>query len=263
MGTRERIGKAVQEAVSSANARAAWGNFPPVNILAELGDLRKHPRYGEAKGGNVNAAYQIIKSIEDRAGGKWIDSIRAMLGDSRPVLVPVHAREQSDLPLGNAIPGTLAVILGQALGLRVDTRVVQISIVKRTGADGWTRLALPPGFAGKLDTPSLGALMVDDTLTQGGTLANQRGWLEAQGAHVIGAVTLTGKQYFATLRIQTSTLKDLRGLYATIEDWWIALRGYGFDRFTESEARYLIKSGKTADEVRNIIIARRQEAGLR
>ena len=264
---RQRIAQVVNDIIPSAEARAAagraaWGDFPRVNILAALGDLRKHPRYAEAKVGDYTAAYDIVRDIEARAERPWTQVLREQLGEARPVLVPVHAREAPDARLGNALPSALAMVLGAALDLPVDRHVVQMAAMKRTGADGWSRLALPPGYAGQLAAPARGALIIDDTLTQGGTLASLRGWLASQGAHVHGAVTLTGKQYSATLSIQPDTLTALRGRYAAIENWWIATFGYGFDRLTESEGRYLVKSGATADQVRSRIAASRQAAGL-
>ena len=263
----QRIAQVVNDIIPSAEARAAagraaWGDFPRVNILAALGDLRKHPRYAEAKAGDYTAAYDIVRDIEARAERPWAQVLREQLGEARPVLVPVHAREAPDARLGNALPSALAMVLGATLDLPVDRNVVQMAAMKRTGADGWSRLALPPGYAGQLAAPARGALIIDDTLTQGGTLASLRGWLESQGAHVHGAVTLTGKQYSATLSIQPDTLTALRGRYAAIENWWIATFGYGFDRLTESEGRYLVKSGATADQVRSRIAASRQAAGL-
>src|SRR5207249_11182772 len=83
----------------------------------------------------------------------------------------------------------------------------------------------------------------DDFIGQGGTLANLRGFLESHGAMVIGATTLTGKAYSAKLKLTEETLRNLRGKYGReLEEWWLATFGYGFERLTESEARYLIRA---------------------
>ena len=44
-------------------------------------------------------------------------------------------------------------------------------------------------FMGKIQ-PGSRALIVDDVVTCGSTLANLRGWLKQQGATVVGATTL-------------------------------------------------------------------------
>ena len=225
--------------------------------------MRLHPRYEAAKAGDAAAAYDIIRQVEARALQPWADSVRAMLGGARPALVPVQGANTPDQPRINLLPVTFAEVLGELLALPVDTGIFKVSTFKRTAADGWGRLALPPRFAGRLSEPARGALMVDDAITQGGTQASLRGLLEGQGAHVCGAVALTGKPISATLAIQSATLNDVRGRYAKLEDWWIATLGYGFDRLTESEGQYLLKYGKGPDAVRNRISQIRREAGKR
>ena len=51
--------------------------------------------------------------------------------------------------------------------------------------------------------------------------------------------------------------------YTTSVDsiWWQQEFGYGFDSFTESEARYLIKSRQDADTIRTRVLAARQAPG--
>lgn len=260
MTTRKRIAKAVADVTGSVSARGPWGDFPAVNILASLGDMRLHPRYEAAKNGDAAAAYEIVRQIEARATRSWAESVRTMLAGARPALVPVQGKPTEDRPRVNALPIMFAQVLGSLLGLPVDQGIIKTSAFRRTDGKGWERLALPPVFAGQLTQPSRGALIVDDALTQGGTLASLRGWLEGQGAHVSAAVALTGKPNSATLAIQPTTLKAVRGRYAKIENWWIGIFGYGFESLTESEAQYLLKHGAHADAVRNRIAQIRRQA---
>ena len=63
--------------------------------------------------------------------------------------------------------------------------------------------------------------MVDDFVGQGGTLANLRGWIEAHGGTVIGAVGLTGKHYSAKLNPSKEQLHELRQKHGrNLEEWW-------------------------------------------
>ena len=74
----------------------------------------------------------------------------------------------------------------------------------RSQADGFQRLALQPPFDGAAPVGFPFAIVLDDTLTQGGTLANLCGHLDAQGVQVIAATTLTGKRYSAKLNSSVS-----------------------------------------------------------
>jgi hypoxanthine-guanine phosphoribosyltransferase len=141
----------------------------------------------------------------------------------------------------NAIPHVLARRLSAELGLRLDLGILQINRVTHTRADGYHRLAFPAVFLGKVAVTDY--LLVDDFVGQGGTLANLRGHVEAEGGRVIGAVSLSGKQHSARLRLQQETLSRLREKHGDqLEKWWIATFGYGLDRLTESEAAYLCRS---------------------
>ena len=86
-----------------------------------------------------------------------------------------------------------------------------------------------------------------------------KGFLESRGAQVIGATTLTGKAYSAKLKLSTDTLLTLREKHGNeLEQWWIDTFGYGFERLTESEARYLARADDAHSIAARIIAARRQ-----
>ena len=139
----------------------------------------------------------------------------------------------------------------------IELNIVQAAKVSRTGSNGFTRLAFPPPFAGEPSQAAQHAIILDDTLTQGGTLANLRGYITQFGIETIAATTLTGKNYSATFSFHR-LLHTLRAKYDGIEKWWLKEFGYGFDCFTESEANYILHSKKDADSVRDRIIAERQ-----
>ncbi|MBV9489188.1 MAG: hypothetical protein JO069_05620 [Verrucomicrobia bacterium] len=66
---------------------------------------------------------------------------------------------------------------------------LQDNVVSHTGADAATRILAQPAFKGEVE-PGLRVVIVDDVVSFGATLANLRGWLERQGAVVVGATTL-------------------------------------------------------------------------
>lgn len=231
--------------------RTPWSHFPDAVIHAPLGAATKHPDYAVAKAGSIDAALRLVRSIvSDHA----ITSIQQIIGHQEPVIVSVHANEAISI---NPIPQALAIVLAKRLNLDIEMRIVQAIKVSRTGADGFHRIANSPTFFG--DFPAgRPAILVDDTLTQGGTFASLKGHIEQQGGTALLATTLTGKQYSAKIALTPAALTQLRDRYGDLEPWWRETFGYDFACLTESEARYLINSGQSADHVRNRILAAKQ-----
>ncbi len=85
------------------------------------------------------------------------------------------------------------------------------------------------------------------------------GYVAQFGIETIAATTLTGKNYSSVLAITDETLILLRDKYHELEQWWISTFGYGFTKLTESEAKYILNTKKNADEIRDRILAEKQE----
>ena len=167
-----------------------------------------------------------------------LDRISAIIGNRRPSLLSVHALETEG---ANAIPRVFGRLLSKFLGFPVARSIIQINRVSHTGADGYRRLAAPALFGGEVKDGEY--FLVDDFVGQGFTLANLKGFVETAGARVIGATALAGKAYSAKLRLTAETLLSLREKHGNeLEQWWITAFGYGFERLTESEARYLLRA---------------------
>ncbi len=230
--------------------RTDWGDLPDTIIDRRLSDATSHPLYTDAKSGDVVSAYELAKELISDAA---IDELKALIGDKKVVFAPVHAEEQTGR---NMIPVAVATVLAKRLNATVDLGVVQAVKVSRTGADGWHRLANPPFFDGQVDGKYV--IMVDDTQTQGGTFAAFKGHIEQGGALVIGSYALTGKQYSKQLRLGSETLQTLRRYYGELEQFWQQTFGYNFSKLTEWEAKFIINSGKSIDEVRDRILATKQ-----
>ena len=235
--------------------RVIWGRFPDAAILAPEPETKRHRAYRAAKSGDPDAAAALVRELID---GEAIRSVRCLihLADRRasPVLTSVHAYEGTGV---NAIPEALATALGERLEVHVESSVVQVNIVAHTGADGYSRLARQAAFSGEVLAGSE-YIMVDDFIGQGGTLANMRGWIETNGASVIGAAALTGKPYSAKLGPTTEQLDELRRKHgADLERWWLRRFGHAFDCLTQSEARYLARS-PDVDTIRSRLAAVQQ-----
>ena len=222
-------------------------------IHAPESRVKTHFNYISAKAGDAEAAFALVR---DTLSPRAVDALMALVGARRPILASVHAFEQTGV---NAIPEAMADELAQRLGLAVDDALVQINVVGHTGASGFARLARPAVFEGDI-MPTADYLLVDDFIGQGGTLANLKGHIEANGATVIGATVLTGKPYSSVLEPTAQQLAALRAKHGqALEDWWRDRFGYGFDCLTQSEARYLERS-PDADRIRDRI-SEEEQAG--
>lgn len=232
--------------------RTPWQvGFPDALILHRAEEVQQHADYRAAKAGNTEAAVRLLCDLISDAD---IDKISMMIANTVDIVVAVHAVEQSGL---NKIPVIFAAYIAHRFDVKADKDIVQVCQVNRGGGDGVVRLARPVPFDGAVEAGKR-YLLVDDTLTQGGTLAGLKGYIEIHGGKVVGVAALMGKQYSAKLALQAETLTNLCH-YAGIkfERWWNEAVGYPFDRLTESEARYLttLIRKSDADSVRNRIIA--------
>lgn len=233
--------------------RTEWGDFPDVIVNAPLKSAAQHPSYQLAKNGDKDASLDLASDIltEDS-----IDKVVKLAGDKNPLLVSVHAEESVSV---NFIPLAMSLVLSEKTGFDFDTSIVQSKKVGRTSApDGFYRIAVTPTFSGSFESGRY-AVIIDDTLTQGGTFASLKGHIESQGGKVIGAIALTGKQYSAKIAISVETLSSLREKYGQLEEWFNEYVGYGFDKLTESEARYILGSKQDAIAIKNRIIAAREK----
>ncbi|MEO8296359.1 MAG: transglycosylase SLT domain-containing protein, partial [Burkholderiales bacterium] len=141
-----------------------WGDLPPAVIGARLGEAGKHADHAAAKAGDLDAA---VRLVDDVLPDSAVEQLRELVGDSNALLVPVHAQEAAGR---NKIPVAVADALSGRLSLTIDSRITQSNEVRRTGADGMARIARQPEFAGEVE-PGRNYVLVDDTLTQGGTFA--------------------------------------------------------------------------------------------
>lgn len=236
--------------------RTAWGNFPDVVIHASETSVKQHPAYAEAKSGNSDAAFALVR---DTVSQEAANDLLTLCAGRLPLLASAHALERTGV---NAIPEALADELARRTGFPIDNSIVQINVVGHTGASGFVRLARQAMFDGKV-IADVDYLLVDDFVGQGGTLANLKGFIESKGGRVIGTTVLTGKPYSAKLSPTDEQIASLRSKHGKeLETWWHERFGHGFDCLTQSEARYLERS-PDADAIRNRIVAAEQAGNSR
>ncbi len=251
----ERGQRAATDRIEPVFSRSdAPATTPDAIIGSTLGSASKHPDYAAAKAGDIEAAVRVAQSL---VSPELVAQVKAAIGNTRPRVVPVVAEEAAGR---NKIPLTAAEVLAGQLGLDVETGIVQANRAHRTGLDGLDRIFAPVDFAGAVVPGPY--LLVDDTLTQGGTFAALASHIRDGGGTVAGVVALTGKQYSAKIQPSPETLTSLRQKHGDLEDQFRAATGYGFDALTESEARYLARY-EPADRLRDRISAEGRRAGQR
>lgn len=236
--------------------RAAWGDFPKVIRNGDLGDLSKEPEYRAAKQGDMEAALNLVDRL---LSDETVSQIKELIGDEKPRVLPVLAAEASG---NNKIPLMFAEVLADRLGLAVETGIVQAEKVHRTDSGADHRLAFNPSFLGDV-TAGQKYLIVDDTLTMGGTLASLRGYVENRGGSVVAASVMTAHQGAVDMAVKPKMLAAIEAKHGNAMDsFWKENFGHGIDKLTQGEAGHL-KSAASVDAIRDRIAAARHGASER
>ncbi len=235
------------------NTRFPWQKFPAVHIMTPLGMASKHPSYSAAKqGANLDAAFELVNDI---LPDEKVHELQKKLYDKKPVIVPVHAKEAEGT---NKIPVAFAAILAVRLALSYNTEIVQINKPCRTGKGAYYRLANYPLFDGNVEFEQ-SYLILDDTLTMGGTFASLRGYIKGNGGQVIMAAALTGHPGAASINITSKILRKLQEKHGNeLDIWWKEQFGFGIESLTQGEAGHLAKA-PTLDAIRDRIAETRLE----
>lgn len=234
--------------------RAPWGDFPPVVRNGDLKELEREPEYQAAKSGDQVAALAIAERL---VRPETVESIRSMVGDKPAKIVPVLAREEAG---NNKIPLAAAEVLGDRLGLEVEYNIVQAEKVGRTGKGADHRLAMSPPFTGEVERGQP-YVLVDDSLSMGGTIASLRGYIENRGGQVLGAAVMTAHPGAVNLPVQEKMLADIEKKHGqAMNDYWKEEFGHGINQLTQGEAGHLRKA-PSVDAIRNRITAARDAAG--
>lgn len=251
-------GGAGRAAGEARYSRRGWdASFPDVAVAHPLAFLNNHPDYAAAKAGDTAAALRVAR---DAITPEFVEQVRqAIPAGSSPKIVPVVAREGAG---NNRIPVIAAEVLAQRLGLQTDLNPVQQEKIGRTSASALERVTRQPTFQGEVAPGDY--ILLDDTLTQGGTLAQLKTHIEDNGGRVVLATALTGKNYSRKLSLDSSTLAEVRGKYGSIEPWFRETFGYGFEGLTQSEARTILtfdRGGLSPEQLRDRLAASRDARG--
>jgi adenine/guanine phosphoribosyltransferase-like PRPP-binding protein len=103
----------------------------------------------------------------------------------------------------------MAFILSEMLSLPVDTGIIQNNKVGHTRAKGWHRFVTPALFEGSVHAGA-SYILIDDHVGHGGTLANMRAHIEAQGGQVLLMSTLTETREARSIALTKGTYDMLK-----------------------------------------------------
>ena len=220
--------------------RSPWRDFPNVAIQTTVHKLRSRPAYEQAKRGAGQAAFEVVQELVKP--GKI-----AFVFDT---VVPIM---QFDHDKPNAIPIVYAAALAKHFDAYLETGVRQVNVVSHTFADAQTRILGQPMFMGKIQ-PRSRVVIVDDVVTYGSTLANLRGWLEQQGATVVGATTLAAGFGATKLALPHLVRDRLLDRFPAQAEALANELGFSAECFTNREARFLAGL-KNEHEMQRLIVA--------
>jgi hypothetical protein len=207
-------------------------------------ELKAHPDYRAAKGGDPAAATRMVPALVKPEN---VAEVRRRFG-SDVTYVPVIAEEASGR---NKIPEALAGYYAAVTGAAVTDQVVQATRAFHTGARPLERLIARPLFAGVVE-PGRRYVLVDDVSVLGGTLAELANHIRNQGGQVVGVVTLVNAGRSSHLVPDKRTVRLIEGRYGDV------IREIGIEpaALTADEAKYLI-GFRDAVELRNSVAAAR------
>jgi DNA mismatch repair ATPase MutS/hypoxanthine-guanine phosphoribosyltransferase len=231
--------------------RVPWRDFPEVVVHTEYTTVRHHPDFRAAKSGDYDAAYRFVRAHFSQTA---LTLILELVGNDLPIIVPVRAEEISGR---NAIPRVYAAFLSELLGSTVDEDIVQADRAFHTNARAFERIARQPAFSGPVRAGAT-YLIVDDTLTMGGTLANLRGYIESRGGRVLLASALTKGGRATTLAPNADLLAALKNKHGDLlEIYWQQTFGFTIECCTRAEVEHLL-AAPNVDAIRDRIAAGRQ-----
>jgi len=219
-------------------------DFPDAIVANPLGEASSSPDHDKAKAGDPVSGMRLALKLVTP------DLVSQLRSVENPVVLGVVSVEATGR---NKLPDAAAALIAKALGGQKGDGVVQSTSPRRTQMDGLDRGFNRPSFSGEIED-GRNYILVDDTITQGGTLVSFAQYVEGQGGKVAALVSLTGKQYSRIIKPSEKTLAKLREIHGDLENEFHQATGYGFDGLTESEARYLANF-KPAQSVRDRILA--------
>lgn len=119
------------------------------------------------------------------------------------ILVPVLGKERTGY---NVIPLAYAKIISSHIGLQITEGIFQVNDAHHTGACAMQRLLSRPVFDGTI-AKGYNCIMLDDVVTQGGTVSALRRFIKDNGGNVAAVSSLAFGRDSSTIALQPEIYK--------------------------------------------------------
>jgi hypothetical protein len=199
-------------------------DFPKGYGHTSIAYLRRCFGYEDAKQGNIHAASDVVKRCVKQ---KRLDRFREEYAEA--FVLPVNSQ--------NALPKALA----KEIGLKLWDKIILTDDVKRKQLPAIQRLQHKPVFSGVIRCGTE-YVIVDDVITQGGTIAALRKYVLSNGGKVVAVMALAysiGSYDIAPTSDKYMRLLSKFGMAV----FWMKEVGLvsSYEELTNSQARYLLK----------------------
>ena len=215
-----------------------WGkDFPAVCGQTSISFLKSCAGFTEAKEGDLKAATAVVTTC---VKAKHLSELKKRYPNAE--LLPVMTENK------------LPIALAQNIGLKVCKTVSTHRSCQRKNMRAMERLLYQPTFKGNVNH-NTSYILVDDILTQGGTVSALRKYVIAGGGNVVAVAVLAHAVGSKTLPPKQQTLRRLQAkfgsqpLKAVLQQYCIA---NSIDELTNQQAEYLLRFNGLSNIVEKI-----------
>lgn len=217
--------------------RSEWEkDFPKAITNGHLGNLKQDPDYQAAKAGDTDCAFNMVERLlKDETIEQMIEQFQPRRDNT--VLLPVLAEENTG---NNKIPLAVAQIISERTGIPCCETVFQTNHIGRTQKNADSRLLFHATFGGEVEKGK-NYILIDDTLTMGGTMASLRSFVLQNGGNVSGVMVMSAQERSLQLAPTAEMIDNIRTKYGeNIEEILKQELGYGLQELTNSEAAHIL-----------------------
>lgn len=220
-------------------------DFPNVITHTSSTKIKNHPLFESAKNGDL---FSCARLVSDLLKVDRVDKLKELYPNA--IIVPVMGIEDNK----NKIPLAMARAINRLTGLEVETRITKNNLTQHTNKGALERFLSRASFEGVVQKEK-DYIIVDDVVTQGGSLNELRNFIQENGGRVVAASTLGYTQFATELTIKKEMIEKIErkfGRYETEE----LIKGIGvgtrLEHLTNSEGR-LLTSFSSLDRIRERI----------
>jgi adenine/guanine phosphoribosyltransferase-like PRPP-binding protein len=212
-----------------ANAVSPWGESAPDVIgYTSIGFLKRCNGYEAAKKGDLASAKRVVESCTC----KKMLNIRQLYPDA--VVLPVIT--------GNSLPVALAL----HIGLPICHSVLCLKTMQRKSLSAMQRILYKPVFCGCIQA-GMSYILVDDVVTQGGTIAALWQFVAQAGGSISAVVALAYDRGSKTIRPAAEKEQQLDMQFGHFLSELLERYDTAFapNCLTNSQIQYLLKYSQT------------------